>query len=261
MPIFGPPNIDLLVSKKDVRGLTNALTYKDPFIANRATFALVDLGYIYPIALIECLDVTDHEVRLRVYKILAQSVLDSEIMIFSLHDEFLSNRITSFPYFVRNDLRNQRAIIRTAKFDESNEFRKMAESYLTTKGVISNRNELDNLLPNSSIDRFSPLSIWEDFMDFLDLNNPSHHFSVYDNVFKDVGKDLRLYKYEFVHYVLQELIKDCNKITDHLEARISRPINEDIIDLTIKKNHHFELAISSQLLDIKVRHKVILSKE
>jgi hypothetical protein len=260
MPLFGPPNIDLLLSRKDVRGLTNALTYKDPFIANRAAFALVDLGYIFPFALIECLDVTDHEVRLRVFKILARSVMGSEIMIFSLHDELLSNRITSFPYFVLNDLRNQGAIIRTAKFDESDEFRKMAESYLTIKGVISNSSELDNLLPNSSIDRFSPISIWEDFIDFLDLNNPSYHFSVYDNVFMDVGKDLRAYKYEFVHYVLHELFKDCNKITDHLEARISRPINEDIVDLTMKKNHHFELAIASQLLDIKVRHKVILSK-
>jgi hypothetical protein len=261
MPLFGPPNIDSLISKKDVKGLTNALTYKDRSIGKRAAFALADLGYIFPLALFECLDVSDHEVRFKVYKILSQSVFDSEIMIFSLHDEFPLNRVAGFPYFFRNDPRNHGTLIRTAKFDESDEIRELAESYLTIQGVISNQNVLDNLLPDSSSDRFSPLSVWEDFMDFLDLNNPSKHFSIYDNVFKDVGKDLRNNKYEFVHYVLWELTKDIHKITDFLEDQISRPVNDDTVDFVTKKNHHVELGIACQLLDIKVRHKITLPQE
>ncbi len=44
MPLFGPPNIEKLKRKRDVKGLLKALDHKDPFIQLQAANGLEELG-------------------------------------------------------------------------------------------------------------------------------------------------------------------------------------------------------------------------
>ena len=45
MPLFGPPNVDKLKAKRDVKGLSRALSYqKDDEVRRRAAKALGEIG-------------------------------------------------------------------------------------------------------------------------------------------------------------------------------------------------------------------------
>ena len=44
MPIFGSPNIEKLLAKRDVKGLIDALDYKDASVRKAAITALAEIG-------------------------------------------------------------------------------------------------------------------------------------------------------------------------------------------------------------------------
>lgn len=64
MPLFGPPNVDKMKAKKDIKGLIKALDYpKDPSVCAAASQALVDLRGSAVEPLITALSEEDQELR------------------------------------------------------------------------------------------------------------------------------------------------------------------------------------------------------
>lgn len=65
MPLFGPPNVAKLAEKRDLSGLTRALTYKDPRVRRDAAKALATLGDARAVAtLLAAMTDNDQEVRI-----------------------------------------------------------------------------------------------------------------------------------------------------------------------------------------------------
>lgn len=63
MGIFGPPNIDKLKAKKNIKGLINAFKYKDNHVLDAAVLALVEIGKPVVETLVAALKNKDGNIR------------------------------------------------------------------------------------------------------------------------------------------------------------------------------------------------------
>lgn len=88
MPLFGPPNIDDLKERKDIKGLNRALSHKDENIVREASFALADFGVYASIGLLIGISDPDWKIRRTAYTCFAKFKNFGLIpLIVSLHDD------------------------------------------------------------------------------------------------------------------------------------------------------------------------------
>jgi HEAT repeat protein len=152
MPLFGPPDVEKLKSKRDIRGLNKALQNKDPNIVRRAAFALAELDQ-FAHALMFGINNTDWKIRHQMYMYCAKFIHWGFIpLLASLHDQHEMVRITGLTLLVaRKDKRGLQPIANCLLHDPSANVRSVAAQALSSLGghealefLLEARNDSDS---------------------------------------------------------------------------------------------------------------------
>lgn len=131
MPLFGPPDIQKLKEKRDVKGLKNALDYglkrKDLEYILNAAFALAEFNFYSP-ALAVGVKNRDWKTRQKTYGYYAKFVLPGFIpLLVALHDEQEQVRLTAITaLLLRAEKRAVKPLVDCLLYDPSKYVRQSA---------------------------------------------------------------------------------------------------------------------------------------
>jgi HEAT repeat protein len=145
MPLFGPPDVEKLKAKRDIRGLHKATLHKDFSVVVDAVYALAALGVYVPHAAGPGVSSTDPEVRKKAYSMITTMKTGGFISaIGAIHDRNESVRLIGIMAFLAlGDMRMVSPLIKSLHSDDSDNVRQSAAIVL---GKIGDKRSVDALI-------------------------------------------------------------------------------------------------------------------